>query len=129
MMRSMPALSVTVDAGQLTHAPVSSTVTTPAVSSTSISSMSPPSAWMAGRTTSITSATWSRTGGLLQNCSLQGMQRAPCGEIPGLWPSVDGFDVGSECDQALIHALVAPVDVLGVVDGGRALGGERGDHQ
>jgi hypothetical protein len=58
-MRSMPALRVTVDAGQETHAPTSSTVTTPASASTLRRKMSPPSAWMAGRITSMTSETLS----------------------------------------------------------------------
>jgi hypothetical protein len=57
MIRSMPALRVCVDAGQLTQAPCSSTVMTPASSSTSTSRMSPLSAWIAGRMIAMTSST------------------------------------------------------------------------
>src|SRR4051794_23068737 len=53
MMRSTPALRVTVDAGQLTQAPTNWTVTTPVSSSRPRRKMSPPSAWMAGRIASI----------------------------------------------------------------------------
>ena len=57
----MPAFIVTVDAGQLTHAPTSSTLTTPVSSFTSCRKMSPPSAWTAGRITSMVAATCSLT--------------------------------------------------------------------
>ena len=53
----MPALRVTVEAGHDTQAPMSSTVTTPVSSSTSISMMSPLSAWMAGRIAWMVSST------------------------------------------------------------------------
>ena len=56
-IRSIPALSVTVDAGHDTQAPMSSTVTTPESSATSISMMSPLSAWMAGRIAWMVSST------------------------------------------------------------------------
>src|SRR5439155_15311817 len=64
-MRSIPAFNVTVDAGQLTQAPMSSTVTTPVASSTSCRRMSPPSAWMAGRIASIVFSTFSRISEIL----------------------------------------------------------------
>ena len=57
----MPAFIVIVDAGQLPQAPTSSTVTLPVASSTSWTTMSPPSAWSAGRMTSIVSSTWAIT--------------------------------------------------------------------
>src|SRR6478735_4373023 len=60
-MRSTPALRVTVDDGQLTQAPTSSTVTTPDAASTPRRKMSPPSAWTAGRIFSIVLATCSST--------------------------------------------------------------------
>ena len=53
----MPALRVTVEAGHETQAPISSTVTTPVSSATSISMMSPLSAWMAGRIAWMVSST------------------------------------------------------------------------
>ena len=57
----MPAFIVTVEAGQLTQAPTSSTTTTPVSSLTSRRKMSPPSACTAGRMTSIVAATCSLT--------------------------------------------------------------------
>ena len=57
-MRSMPALRVTVEAGQDTQAPISSTLTTPVASSTPRRKMSPLSAWMAGRMASMVCSTW-----------------------------------------------------------------------
>ena len=57
MIRSTPAFKVCVDAGHVTHAPISSTETTPDGSSTSMSKMSPLSAWITGRMISITSCT------------------------------------------------------------------------
>ena len=57
MMRSMPAFSVTVLVGHVPQAPVSVTYTMPVASSTSRSTMSPPSAFRAGRITSIVSST------------------------------------------------------------------------
>src|SRR5690606_35768357 len=64
-IRSIPAFRVTVDAGQVTQAPESSTVTTPVASSTSISVRSPPSAWTAGRILVTTASTCSRTSSTL----------------------------------------------------------------
>ena len=61
MIRSMPAFSVSVDAGHVPHAPTSVTVTTPVSSSTSRRKMSPPSACRAGRMASIVSSTCCRT--------------------------------------------------------------------
>ena len=53
-IRSIPALRVWSEAGQVMHAPNNSTVTSPVSSFTSCKAMSPSSAWMAGRITSIT---------------------------------------------------------------------------
>ena len=57
IIRSMPAFKVWSDAGHVPQAPTRVTFTIPVTSSTSCNTMSPPSAWSAGRMTSIVSST------------------------------------------------------------------------
>src|SRR5215218_10291807 len=64
-IRSIPAFMVCVEMGHVPQAPTSSTVTLPASSSTSLSTMSPPSAWSAGRITSMVSSTRSLMGAIV----------------------------------------------------------------
>src|SRR5947208_2562739 len=72
----MPAFMVTVEAGQVPHAPMSSTSMRPVSSSTDRRIMSPPSAWRAGRMTSIVLSTSSFIR--LQCATRDGPPQFPC---------------------------------------------------
>ena len=128
MIRSMPALRVWVDAGQVTQAPWSSTVTTPVDSSTSMRSMSPSSAWMAGRMILMIFSTAVRTGPVSQRPAPTPTPGGGVGALHDERGRARALDPGSHAAEEL-----AEIEDFGlpccVVDHGGALGGNCGHQQ
>src|SRR5687768_8749809 len=118
-MRSMPALRVIVDMGQPPQAPSSSMSTTPSSSRNSMTRMSPPSDWRAGR---IASTASSRAACIAPRLTLPSHTSFPTG-------GTDPGHVGAEGAQLAGEVLIATVHVLDAGHGCLALGGQAREHQ
>src|SRR6476659_4628030 len=133
MIRWTPAFSVMVDTGQVPHAPTSSTWTTPA-SSTSLKTMSPPSAWSAGRIASIASrmpvSMVSVDIGVAPPGPSNPQTTAPLPiSLVLVGSASDAVDVGAEAGEGADEVRVGPVDVVPFVHHGAAVTPEAGERE